>query len=171
MLQQQPIEDQAVAIERLKQVIEAKVGRKIQTPKDFDYLSACITEELHEPISVSTLKRLWGYIQSSGSPRLSTLNMLAHFVGSEHWEAFCQSCQDEGVKPQDNPVTADLSTEADITPTTMPSNRHLSINKVWITVSCLIVLLVCGLLAWRYLGPQYGKEVEDTAVVQRHLSK
>ena len=80
MKQQQLDEDQVVAIERLKKVIEAKVGRKIQTPKDFDYLSACITEELHEPISVSTLKRLWGYIQSSGSPRLSTLDMLAHEI-------------------------------------------------------------------------------------------
>ncbi len=173
MSQQQQTEDQATTIERLKKAIEAKAGRKILTPKDFDYLSACIAEELHEPISVSTLKRLWGYIQSSSNPRLSTLDMLSQFVGSENWETFRQSSQPEAEQSQDNTDTPDLDTEAqtpqDTNSISTPPDRHTSINKMWIPAACIIGLLLCGLIAWLYLRPQYGKEHEDDTAMQRHL--
>ena len=38
--------------------------------------------------SLSTIKRLWGYIGSNGQPRLSTLNTLSQFLGYADWSAY-----------------------------------------------------------------------------------
>jgi hypothetical protein len=84
----------------LLQRIEQQVNRTMKTPKDFEYLSECISATLHQHISATTLKRLWGYLSEPVTPRLSTLNLLAQFVGAESWEAFQQtlpsSSQEEG---------------------------------------------------------------------------
>ena len=84
-------------ISRLRGAMETKAGRQMHTPKDFDFLSESIFEELHQKVSATTLKRLWGYLQESSAPRISTLDLLAQYVGYVDWESFCQ--QDE--KPID----------------------------------------------------------------------
>lgn len=150
MKQRQLDEDQAVSIERLKKAIEVKVGRKIQTPKDFDYLTAYIEDELHDPISVSTLKRLWGYIQSFSSPRLSTLNALAKFVGYESWEAFCCPCGTE----DETPLAPSVHDET--------SSGMKKRSRIWIVPFCLMALLICGFFIWRHVHPLQGDE-SDTA--------
>ena len=76
------------ALIRLRSCIEQQVNRTMKTPKDFDYLSECIFERAHQQISATTLKRLWGYLSEPVTPRVSTLNILAQFVGAESWEAF-----------------------------------------------------------------------------------
>lgn len=58
-------------IERLRISIETAIDRQIRTPKDHEYLATCIFNKLHQTISVSTLKRLWGYVPSSTVPRES----------------------------------------------------------------------------------------------------
>lgn len=95
-------EQDTEALGRLRERVEQVVGRKMQTPKDFDYLSERIFEKSHQNISSTTLKRLWGYLSEPVLPRISTLNLLAQFVGSESWDAFCQEeisvaspCSDE----------------------------------------------------------------------------
>ncbi|MBO4430305.1 MAG: leucine-rich repeat domain-containing protein [Bacteroidaceae bacterium] len=84
-------QDQALTLlcERIEQV----VGRKMRTPKDFDFLSERIFETLHQNISATTLKRIWGYLAEPVVPRLSTLNLLAQYVGADNWEAFSQQSQ------------------------------------------------------------------------------
>ena len=77
----------------LREAIEKKAGRKMHTPKDFDFLSESIFETLHQKVSATTLKRLWGYLQESSVPRVSTLDLLAQYVGYADWNSFCQ--QDE----------------------------------------------------------------------------
>lgn len=68
----------------------------MQTPKDFDFLSERIFEQLHQNISATTLKRIWGYIHdTASSPRTSTLDMLAQFVGYNTLAEFAASIQDE----------------------------------------------------------------------------
>ena len=50
----------------------------MRTPKDFDFLAESIFEKLHQRISPTTLKRLWGYLHdTSSTPRQSTLDTLA----------------------------------------------------------------------------------------------
>jgi len=76
-------------IVRLRQAVEEMACRKMLTPKDFDYLSELIRERQGDRVSASTLKRIWGYVHSPGMPRRNTLDVLAQFVGSKDWDAFC----------------------------------------------------------------------------------
>ena len=62
--------------------VERKYGRRIATSTDFEALSVVIEHEINEMISASTLKRLWGYVSSNPSPRVSTLDILSRYVGS-----------------------------------------------------------------------------------------
>lgn len=76
-------------IAQLREAMEKKAGRQMHTPKDFDFLSESIFETLHQKVSATTLKRLWGYLQESSAPRVSTLDLLAQYVGYADWESFC----------------------------------------------------------------------------------
>ena len=90
-------DQQEQALARLREMIEEAVGRKMKTPKDFDFLADQIFDKLHETVSSTTLKRMWGYLQESSSPRESTLDILAQFVDYKDWETFCSeaSAQEE----------------------------------------------------------------------------
>lgn len=72
----------------LRNDIEQCIGRSLQAPSDFEYLIDCIWEKQHQVLSLSTIKRLWGYISSTGQPRLSTLNTLSQFLGYADWNAY-----------------------------------------------------------------------------------
>lgn len=78
------------AIERLREAIEIAVDRKMKTPKDFDFLAGQIFDKLHENVSSTTLKRIWGYLPETSAPRISTLDLLARFVDYENWDSFCR---------------------------------------------------------------------------------
>lgn len=75
-------------IDRLRQAIEQAVGRQMQTPKDFEFLAVCIFDKTHQSVSVSTLKRLWGYTAQYATTRTATLDLLARFIGYSSWEDF-----------------------------------------------------------------------------------
>lgn len=85
------INTQEEALSRLLRRVEEKVGREMKTPKDFEFLSAQIFELTRRTISVSTLKRIWGYIDSYKSVRESTLDLLAQFAGYDNFHHFCQA--------------------------------------------------------------------------------
>lgn len=74
--------------ERLKQEVETLVGRSIKTPKDFVFLSRQIEGYANETISVSTLKRMWGYVASPCNPSKYNLNLLSRMVGYPDWASF-----------------------------------------------------------------------------------
>ena len=77
-------------IQRLREAVESVAGRRMLTPKDFDYLRNCIYEKCHEMVSISTLKRLWGYNRYDNTPRKSSLNPIARYVGFRDWYDFLQ---------------------------------------------------------------------------------
>lgn len=76
-------------IEYLKQLIAQTYGAPIETSSDFERLSNTIDETLKEQISVSTLKRLWGYVSLAPKPRMTTLDILCRFVGREDFRQLC----------------------------------------------------------------------------------
>ena len=78
-------------IATLRMDIEHEVKRKIRTPYDFEFMAGVIWERLHENISPTTLKRLWGYIDGADTTRRSTLCLLAQFLGFADWEAYVAS--------------------------------------------------------------------------------
>ena len=57
--------------------MEPRMGQPIRTPKDFEYLAACIVDRLHQSLSPSTLKRVWNYITTDCD--LSQISDLAHY--------------------------------------------------------------------------------------------
>ena len=95
---------QEKALARLRELTEEVIERKMKTPKDFEFLSECIFDRFKENLSPTTLKRLWGYLPESTTPRKSTLNILSMFVGYDNWKDFCkkypleENPQDEGTE-------------------------------------------------------------------------
>lgn len=82
---------QSPEIATLRQEIELSVKREMKSPADFDFLSDAIWERIHENISPTTLKRVWGYIGGSDSMRHSTISVLARFAGYTSWEDYMMS--------------------------------------------------------------------------------
>ena len=75
-------------LQRLRSEVECLVGRSIKSPKDFDFLSRQILGYTNEQISVSTLKRMWGYVAAKSNPSLFSLDVLSRMVGYLNWESF-----------------------------------------------------------------------------------
>ena len=83
-------------IKCLRSDLEQRVGQKLQSPADFQLLIQQIWEKNHAVLSLSTIKRLWGYVESNGAPRLSTLNTLAQFLGFTDWNAYLVALEQRG---------------------------------------------------------------------------
>ena len=76
---------------QLRTDIETALKKKLQTPKDFEFLRERIYARLHILVSRTTLMRLWGYVDEDVKPRKATLDILSHFLGYEDWDAYCQN--------------------------------------------------------------------------------
>ena len=83
-------------IKCLRSDLEQRVGQQLQSPADFQLLIQQIWEKNHAVLSLSTIKRLWGYVESNGAPRLSTLNTLAQFLGFTDWNAYLVALEQRG---------------------------------------------------------------------------
>ena len=83
-------------IQCLRSDIEQHVGQQLQSPSDFQLLIQQIWEKQHAVLSLSTIKRIWGYVESNGAPRLSTLNTLAKFLDFTDWNAYLVALEQRG---------------------------------------------------------------------------
>ena len=79
--------------------VEERLGRGMLSPKDFEYLHGIIASELNENVSVSTLKRLWGYSKYLSSPSVSILSTLCRLVGYRDWEDYRENREKEDNAP------------------------------------------------------------------------
>lgn len=77
----------------LKAKIEARLGRNLCVPRDYDLLSESIQQATGEHVSATTLKRLLGYLKEGSQPRQSTLGIIARYVGYRSWQDFCEQNQ------------------------------------------------------------------------------
>lgn len=75
----------------LRTMVEESVARKMKAPADFQFLTGVIQERCKETLAVSTLKRLWGYVDGYDTTRFSTLSILARCVGFRDWDDFLQN--------------------------------------------------------------------------------
>lgn len=84
-------------IERLRERVEKTLGTRMSTPRDFELLSESVFRHTGVLMSTTTLKRLWGYINETVTPRHSTLDTLARYAGWSGWDNFCrdESPEDE----------------------------------------------------------------------------
>jgi hypothetical protein len=72
----------------LKKVCELKVGFPITDTYACIQLSGLILEKTGKTISYNTLRRMLGIVKTENSPSGYTLNLLAHFLGFDHWDSF-----------------------------------------------------------------------------------
>lgn len=72
---------------QIRHKIEARFGRPVNYSKDCEALSRSIAKTCGERISVTTLKRLFGFAKGVEKPRLFTLDVLAVYAGFKDWSA------------------------------------------------------------------------------------
>lgn len=75
----------------LRQAVEDRYGQAINSPADFAGLCDQLALVQGEQISVSTLKRIWGYVTGYSTIRVSTLNILSRYTGCRDWRDFCDT--------------------------------------------------------------------------------
>lgn len=66
--------------------IEERFGTPIKYPKDCNSLSNSIQLNCNKLISVSTLKRLFGFVKQVEQPHKHTLDVIANYIGYKDWE-------------------------------------------------------------------------------------
>lgn len=89
--------------EKLCKEIETALHRQMKTPKDFDFLKDRIYARMHILVSSTTLKRLWGYLDESVTPREKTLDVLTQFLGYRGWEEYTHQVKNQE-ESQSSPV-------------------------------------------------------------------
>ena len=122
------MEGQQSILARLCRDMEAAVGRQMHTPRDFDLLSERIFEKTHQNISATTLKRLYGYLQESVTPRRSSLNLLAQFLDYTDWDDYCYKVG--------NPASEDTTPDSP----TQTKRKRFRIIYMMIALVALVVL-------------------------------
>ena len=73
--------------------VEELFGKRVSTPYDFEALSSSIFGKTGKRLSISTLKRLWGYVTITNKPSNSTLNILCEYVGCKDYLTYCKDLQ------------------------------------------------------------------------------
>ena len=77
--------------------VERTYGRRIATSTDFEALSVMIEHQTRELISASTLKRLWGYVTLLPTPWMTTLDVLARYIGQSSFKKFCEVLKESNI--------------------------------------------------------------------------
>ena len=81
--------------ERLCKKVERVLGRHMESPQDFVWLSEEVAKSGKGTLSVNTLKRLWGYLDNDHATRRSTLDILAQFIGYRDYVSFCREEEED----------------------------------------------------------------------------
>ena len=80
-------------IDFLRKEVTAKYGIEVRTSKEFESLSAAIQRQTGQLVSVSTLKRFWGYMSLKPMPRQTTLDILSRYIGRPSFRELCKELQ------------------------------------------------------------------------------
>lgn len=92
----------------LRKELERSLGKKLKTPADFEFCVGAIWERLHQNISPTTLKRMWGYIEGANTTRLSTLNLLSHYLGYSDWDGFRRHLEENSESQSNEMINSTL---------------------------------------------------------------
>lgn len=82
--------DYKIEINELMSLAEKKFGRRLNVSNGFEEFALLLSREVRTGVSVSTLKRLYGYVGDVHVPRTYTLDILAQYVGHASFHDFCQ---------------------------------------------------------------------------------
>lgn len=123
--------------DRLLQFIEIQFGRKPKTPNDFNELLLSIYSATGRSLSLSTMKRLWGYVEYHSLPSEATLTTLSRYLGFKDWESFCKTSHDEDSDFLRRTSVPDMLPGATVTLEWEPNKgctlRHIGSNRFVVT--------------------------------------
>lgn len=94
--------EQQEQIRLLRIYVEDASGIKPKIRNDFELLAGAIAARLGGgyKLSTTTLMRIWGYVNEHPKTRVTTLNILAQYVGFINFDAFTESLRKNGGKVQ-----------------------------------------------------------------------
>ena len=94
--------EQQELIETLRTYVEDAANIRPKIRSDFELLANAIAKRLgaNGRLSATTLMRLWGYVNERTKTRITTLNILAQYVGYVNFDAFEKSIEKNGDKVQ-----------------------------------------------------------------------
>lgn len=75
-------------IQKLKDSVEVKFGRRIAYQKDCKTLSDRLYEYSSQVVSPSTLRRFFGFLTTNSNPSRATLDILSAYCGYSDWNDF-----------------------------------------------------------------------------------
>lgn len=99
-------------IELLRERVEQVCERRMATPRDFSWLSERLFTDLGVRLSATTLKRLWGYLDESTTPRQFTLDTLSRLLGYSDLRHFAAQATTDGESPSNPVMGTQLRSEA-----------------------------------------------------------
>lgn len=79
----------------LRRAVEHRLGHGVSSPNQFKELGAEIERCTGRSVSVSTLMRLWGYVNSDVNPNVTTLDTLAAYAGFRDYASITTGFDDE----------------------------------------------------------------------------
>lgn len=142
IMNQEQHNQQEKALAKLRELIEGVVERKMKTPKDFEFLSECIFDKFHERISPTTLKRIWGYLSETTTPRKSTLDILSKFVGYDNWKDFTDFTEfTEGAEGTEKEPEEEKATEKEEGKT---QKKRFSPATLYTIIALLLIGIIAG---------------------------
>ncbi len=77
-------------IDSLLKLVERRSELSLSTLSNLNHLVGEIKESTSEKLSISTLRRLFGMVESAHEPSISTLDILSRFVGFRGWHDFVE---------------------------------------------------------------------------------
>lgn len=131
----------------IRQKIEARYGKPLRYSKDCEGLANSINKFCLDRISVTTLKRLFGFAKNVEHPRLFTLDVIAAYIGYNDWGSLLANIE----KMENIAVAADLKTKSlfDFRDDIHLLHHQISISLTTQTINTRRVFSLC-----RQLGKQ-----------------
>lgn len=131
--------------EKLCRAVEQHLHRGMHTPTDFDYLSERILSKTGSSVSSATLMRLWGY-RPSVTVRMSTLDILARFIGYNDYTHFCTENPDE----EEDPASAPAS-----------DTRRRWPRYMWPAVAMAVIVVLASVVGFYMKGNSQPQEQQQ----------
>lgn len=132
--------------------VEGHYGRRLATSTDFEALSVLIEHETNDMVSASTLKRMWGYVTKHPVPRITTLDILARYIGYRDFNTFRNS-----LKNQPDFESSFFSAKVIDVANLTPGNR---VQICW-NPNRLVVLEYLGNFRFRVISSENSHLLED----------
>lgn len=108
------------------ELLRRKSGSDLRLPSDCQLLSLDIEGRTGVHVGATTLKRLLGFVPDERTPHLSTLDIIAQYLGYAHWEELSkvEDKGNSGFKVSDDELrSADLMPEAEVIITYLPDRE------------------------------------------------